>query len=178
MKPLFTQEELKIFFEELWSKFRSGVRSPEGVVYIAVTLIGVAWASWGIPSINNSETSPETLGIYVIGFLIAVALDSAMIAWKHKNSSSSYEIAILTIIGLTSFVMIFLASNFAIRPVDLELKPPQRVGWKPGSMELLGLFLSIAILMSLIVSGIDTGRPSIGPLDNPVSEIADRNANG
>lgn len=176
MTPIFTKEELRRFFEELWTKFRYGVRSPEGMLYTTITLIGVGWASWTIPAINNSELSPETLGIYVIGFLLSVTLDAAMIAWKYKGSNTNYETAILVVVGLGTFILIIASSYFAIKPLNVDLKPPQREDWRWGATPSLLLILMCAIIASLIVSGMDTKPPEIGPLDNPITDLTNRSA--
>lgn len=168
MTPIFSKEERQSYWDELCLKFRSGVRSAEGVVYIVVTLVAVAWASWGIPSINNSETSPETLGIFVIGLLISVMLDALIVAWKHKSLNSSYETAVLVTAGLSSFIMIVFASYFSIKPLNLEVTPHQREGWKEFAMPALLFFLAVSIVLSLIVSGMDSSKLNISAIDSPV----------
>lgn len=174
---IFTREELNLFWFELVSRFRSGVRSPAGFLYVSFTLIGVAWASWGIPWLNRAETSPETLGIYVIGFLITVLLD-ALITWKKKGNDNPYEQAIAAIFLVISLLLVIFSSYLSVKNFKLELNPPREVGaWKRWAQPLLYTCLTCAVIMSLVLSGIDPKVP-IGPLDVPVGDIADRGANG
>lgn len=175
--PIFTREEMSLFLYELKSKFRDGIRSSAGFLYISLTLIGLAWASWGIPSLNYSETSPETLGIYVIGFLISVMLD-AMVTWKKKGSENPYEQAIAVIFMVTSLLLVILASVFSLKTFHLEIVPTKvsewKGEWKTGATAILAFSLCCAISMSLVLTGIDPKLPAIGPLDNPLTDVSDR----
>lgn len=164
-QPLFSPDERRVFFDEMWAKFRNGLRSS-GFLYVAVTAIGVGWASFGIPSINNSEISPETLGIYVIGFLISVMLDSFIVAWRNRTSISTTESNILGVLSVGALLLTCWASYLAIKNIDVALDPPQRDGWKYGATPLLIIILTLAICMSLIVSGMDSAVLKIPAADS------------
>lgn len=170
---IFTNEEISLFFFELKSKFRSGLRSPAGFLYISLTLIGVAWASWGIPSINNSETSPETFGIYVIGFLVTVMLD-AIITWKKKGNDNPYEQAIAGLFIVFSMLLAIGASALSLKSIHIEPDKTRVEAWKYGATPFLFIILICAITMSLVLTGIDPKLPPIGSLDTPVNAIRDR----
>jgi hypothetical protein len=169
----FSSEEIALFRMELASKFWGGMRSPAGVIYIAITLLGVGWASWTIPYLNDSETSPETLGIYVIGFLITVMLDS-IIAWKKSGVGGKYEEAIAGIFMVISLFLIMLSSLFAIK--SFHVTPEKvRVGeWRSWSTSILFLALGVTIYMSLVLAGIDHEQLKIGSADKPIGEVRNR----
>lgn len=171
--PIFTRESIRLFWYELRSKFRGGVRSPAGFIYISLTLIGVAWASWGIPSINNSQTSPETLGIYVIGFLITVMLD-AIITWKKKGNDNYSEQTIAGLFIVLSLLLTIAASVLSLKTVHIGTDNTRIENWKSGATPLLFSILIGAIAMSLVLTGIDPRLPRIGSLDVSVDAVRDR----
>jgi hypothetical protein len=167
-QPIFTRHEIDSFLFELRSKFRSGIRSVTGIFYILMTLVGVGWASWEIPILNNNETSPETLGIYVIGFLVTVGLD-ALLTWKRTGDDNRYEQAIATAFMALSAIFLIVASILSIKTHG---------SWRCSAEPLLGIILIIAIGMSLVLTGFDSSLPPLGPLDVPVDDINDRGTNG
>ena len=170
---IFTREEISLFLFELKSKFRSGVRSPAGALYIALMLIGVAWASWGIPSLNESETTPETFGIYVIGFLVTVMLD-AIVTWKKKGNDNPYEQAIAVIFIVVSLLLVIGASSLSLKTFHMD-PDKTRVGeWKNFATPSLFFVFICAIAMSLVLTGIDPKLPPIGSLDASVDAVCDR----
>jgi len=125
----FTREELVSFRLELQSKFWGGVRSLTGVIYIAFTFVGIGLASLLIPTYNESEISPETFGIYLIGFLITVMLD-AMLAWKKSGVENENEQAIAGIFMMISFLLIICTSLLSVKSFHLE-SDKTRVGeWR------------------------------------------------
>lgn len=169
----FSREEIALFGQELKSKFWGGVRSPTGFLYIALTFIGVGWASWAIPTLNESETSPETLGIYVIGFLITVMLDS-VIAWKKSGVGSEFEQAIAAIFMVISLLLIIGSSIFALKTFSVSSDKVRIGEWKFGSSPLLLVVLIFTILMSLVLTGIDHELLRIGSTDKSIHELQNR----
>lgn len=169
----FSREELVLFRLELQSKFWGGVRSKTGALYIVLTLIGVGWASWVIPSLNESETSPETFGIYVIGFLITVMLD-AIITWKKSGVGNESEEAIAGFFIVVSWLLIIATSFLSLK--SFHIAPNKmRVGeWKSYSTPLLFVVLIITITISLALTGIDHELLKIGSADRPIEELRDR----
>jgi L-asparagine transporter-like permease len=170
--PIFTGEEIALFWFELKSKFRDGVRSPVSILYISLMLTGVAWATWFIPSVNKSETSPETLGVYVIGFLVTVGLD-ALVSWKKNGEEKKYEQAISAVFIVISVVLIICASILSMKTPN-EPNSTELASWKPWASQLLFLIFCVAVFMSLSLSGIDPKIVPIGPLDKSVASIEDR----
>lgn len=169
----FSREELTLFRIELQSKFWGGVRSKTGALYTVLTLIGIGWASWAIPSLNESETSPETFGIYVIGFLITVMLD-AIITWKKSGVGNESEEAIAGFFIAVSLVLIIVTSYLSLKSFHIEPNK-MRVGvWKSYSTPLLFFVLVVTIIISLILTGIDHDLLKIGSVDRDVNALRDR----
>ncbi|MDY0977716.1 hypothetical protein SOM61_22395 [Massilia sp. CFBP9012] len=196
--PIFSKEELGTFIYDLHSKLRAGLRSVTGVLYLVLTLVGVAWASYAIPAINGSDTSAETLGIYVIGVLIAVTLDSFVYLVNQGGSSESNSNG-RVIAGICfgiGFLLIVWASFLSIAvqpeavPNTASLKDTAMASaagvtgtvtavtdqkrWRWGAHAFLILILLIAILMSLILTGIDTGLPKISSIQRDVDALKDK----
>lgn len=171
--PIFTREEIKLFSYELKAKFRSGIRSPIGPLYIFLMLFGIGLTTLGIPIYNESEISPETFGIYVIGFLVTVALD-AMVIWKKTGNDNQNEQAIAVIFIVISSVLIVFSSLLSIKTFHLA-EDKTRVGeWKSYGSCFLSFIFLITIVMFLILTGIDSQVPKIGSLEEPVTAIRDR----
>jgi hypothetical protein len=166
--PIFSNDERKTFFLELSSKFRSGIRSPEGFIYICITFFGVGWASWQIPVWNGSHISPETLGIYVIGFVITVGADSLMI-YKKSGEDSPYETAIGALFMILSGLLFVVASVLSWKRGE---------SWPNGATPGLALILIISIWMTLVLTGFDSKPPKMAAADKPLNEIKDRGTNG
>jgi heme/copper-type cytochrome/quinol oxidase subunit 4 len=169
----FTWEEISSFWLEFKLKFRSGVRSPTGLPYTVFTFAGVAWASYVIPNINHSDISPETYGIYVIGFLVSVMLD-AMIIWKKTKDDNTYEQAIAIFVMVISFLLIILSSFLSVKTFNVELGPQGGGKWKCAAKYFLTIILVCAIAMSLVLTGFDTKPLSVGSLDETLDAIRDR----
>lgn len=170
---IFTREEISLFFFELKSKFRGGVRSPAGPLYISLMLMGVAWASWGIPSINETETSPETFGIYVIGFLVTVMLD-AIVTWKKNGNDNPYEQTIAMVFMVVSVLFIICASFLSVKTFHIELDKTRVGEWKSFATPVLFIVFICTIAMSLVLTGIDPKLPPIGSLDVSMDAVRDR----
>lgn len=169
----FTREECSVFLLELQSKFWGGVRSTTGLIYISFTLIGIGWASWIIPSYNDSEISPETFGIYVIGFLITVMLD-AIVTWKKSGVGNENEQAISGIFMVLSFLLIIGTSWLSVKSFSIDSQKARVGEWKGYSPFLLTIVLIITIAMSLVLTGIDHEFIKVGSVDKPVDEVRDR----
>lgn len=170
---IFTQNDIKLFCFELKSKFRAGIRTPVNILYIFMTLIGVGWASWAIPVFNKSSITPETIGIYVIGFLISVGLD-ALLVWKKTGDDNGYEQAISVLIIIASFVLIIIASILSLKSFSAESTIESEGSWKFGAYVFLPFILILAILMSLVLTGFDTRQLPIGSLDISENSISNR----
>jgi len=170
---IFTREEIKIFLIELKSKFRGGVRSPVGVVYIVFMVISMGWASFGIPFSNESEISPESLGIYVIGFLVTVLLDATVI-WKRTGNDNPTEQTIAGIFMMVSVILISWASYLSIKSFHVEPNKTRVGTWKNFAMPSLFIIFIVSILMSLVLTGLDSQAPEIGSLDTSLNTVRDR----
>lgn len=172
-QPIFTRDEVELFGFELRTKFRDGVRSPDALVYVLLTLIGVGWATYAIPAINSSHISPETLGVYVIGFLVTLCLD-ATFTWKKKNGENKYEQAIAALCMCAALVLIIFVSYFSV--VSSPSEPPSKDAiWKTGAYVVIWLCFIASVLMALVISGFDAGTPPVGPLDISLDAVEDRN---
>jgi cytosine/uracil/thiamine/allantoin permease len=168
-----TLDEIYRFFLALASKFWCGLRSTSGVLYIALTFIGVAWATYGISSLNYSEPSPETLGIYVIGFLVTVLLDS-MVTWKRAGSENKNELAISVCFIVMALLLLIWSAYLSIKTYNVELDPPRAGVWKWGANYLLLFILICTIGMSLVLTGVDSTLPQMGSLAKSTQDVADR----
>ena len=172
-QPFFTQNEIDGFVFEFRAKFRDGVRSADGWLYVFLTLMGVAWATWAIPAFNNSHTSPETFGVYAIGFLVTLLLD-ALLTWKKKGDSNRYEQAIAVVSICTAFTLIVLVSYFSVG-VATQAAPGATPIWKTGAYPVLICSFIASVVMALVLTGFETSPPKVGPLDLSVSAVEDRN---
>ena len=171
--PIFTREEMNQFLFELTSKFHGGIRSPEGVFYISLTIIGGFWASYFIPKLNGSEISPETYGIFTIGFLITVMLD-AIVTFMRKNDNNPYEKAISLISIIFSFILIIVTSYLSLKQFHVSIDKKPTFIWEYVAQYLLVFVLLIAISMSIILTGIESNGPLIGSADRSIDDIKDR----
>ncbi|VTU38504.1 hypothetical protein [Variovorax sp. PBL-E5] len=173
-QPIFTHEEVKLFFYELSAKFRDGVRSPDAFLYVVFTLVGVGWATLAIPKINSSHTSPETVGVYVIGILVTVLLDG-MLTWKSKGGDNKYGHAIAVLCMCVSLLLIVVVSYFSANK-----SPPTAPGgepiWKACSYPVLCASFVLSVLMALVLAGFEAGPPAVGPLDRSLNAVEDGNA--
>ena len=169
-KTHFTLEELNDLWNYTKSRFWDGIRSDTGLIYVAATVLGVGWATWGIPLINGSETSPETLGIYVIGILFTVLLDS-MVLWKKRSPEDGNEFAIGMLGMLFSGAMIIISSRFSVK--FSGIKNEER-NWSDHSYWVLYLIFFISILISIVLTGIDPDKSPIASVDTPISNIKNR----
>lgn len=170
---IFTKSEIKAFKFELNSKFVAGIRSSFGVFYIFVVGAGVALASFYIPAWNGSHISPETLGIYVIGILIAVMADSFILMMKSYRDKKNVEFAIAVLFTLFSLILIFLATLLSTKDSFLDDSKHVLTDWWSWSNEVLGFLLVISVVMSLILTGYDS-TIDIGPLDRAIADVSDR----
>jgi hypothetical protein len=170
---LFTNNELKLFKFEIKSKFRAGIRTPVNILYIFMAIIGIGWASWAIPVINKGSITPETIGIYVISFLITVGLD-ALLIFKKIGDENKIGQTISILIMILSILLIILSSTLSLKsfPEENTIKP---IGtWKCYAYFILPMVLTISILMSIVLKGFDNEELPVGPLDLPPSSLADR----
>ena len=169
----YTLDERKAFYFEFGSKLNAGLHSASAVLYSFLVLAGVAWASFAIPNWNAGETTPETLGIYVIGILITVFADALMILIQGGDHNR-IERAIAVVVAMCAFTVLVIASFFSIRPTQMENSVRVMGEWRPFSDAVLFLLLAIAVAMSLVLTGFDAKLPPNGALDKPVAEVKDR----
>ena len=172
-QPIFTRDEVDFFCSELQKKFRYGVRSADTILYVFITLVGVGWATYAIPAINSSHISPETLGVYVIGFLVTLGLD-ATFTWRKKNEENKYELAIAALCMCIALLLIIVVSYFSVVASPSQT-PLKEAVWKPGSYVVIWICFITSALMALLISGLDGAPPSVGPLDVSIDAVKDGN---
>lgn len=177
-----TKAELSLFWFELSSKFWGGFRTINSLLYLFFTLMGVGIASWGIPVANGSEISPETLGIYVIGFLIAVGLDALYVLISPKAGSGNNSLerviaglftmfaALLTIWAWYLSTTITLPESRAVTGSVHETVKQ----WRFAANYWLSLTLGIGILMSITIAGIDPNSPDFASTSRDLNAITDK----
>lgn len=171
---IITEEDWNLFKIELKSKLRAGIRTPINILYIFMTLIGVGWASWAIPVMNKSSITPETIGIYVIGFLITVGLD-ALLVFKRTGDENRIGQTISVLIMIFSVILIMISSILSLKSYPESSSPDADGVWRCSAYFLLPIFLAFAILMSLVLTGFDTEELHVGPIDLPPTSITNRN---
>lgn len=169
---LYTADERKAFYFEFGSKLSAGLHSASAVLYSFLVLGGVAWASFAIPNWNAGETTPETLGIYVMGILITVFADALMILIKGGDNNR-IEGAIAVAVAILAFTALVAASFFSIRPSKMENSLRMMGEWRAFSNAVLFFLLAFAVTMSLVLTGFDAKLPPNGALDKPVTEVKD-----
>lgn len=167
---IFTRDEIDQFLLKVSSKFRGGIRSSEGIFSIILPIIGGIWASLSIPKINGSEISPETYGIYTIGFLVTVMVDG-IITWKNTRNDNNYEQAIAVLFIIVSAILLLLASYLSIKPFHIDSNKVST--WSIYSTPSLILIFICSITMSIVLTGFESDAP-VGAVDKPVADIKDR----
>lgn len=172
---LFTPAERSAFFLELILKFRAGVRSRSGLLYSVFVFVGVGWASFAIPAWNGSETTPETLGIYVIGILITVIADGLIILIKGSDENR-LEQAIAVAVTIVSIISLVLASVFSTKSSHVEDSARMLEDWRCLANQALVVLLVLATTMSLVLTGFDPKLPPNRALDTPTTDLQDRPA--
>lgn len=199
LPPIWTGEEIASFVLDLHSKFRAGMRNISSIFYTIFTLVGVAWASFAIPSINKSEINPETIGIYVIGVLITVTLDAILYFIDKRDGASSpnNERNIAGLACCLSFLLIIAASilSTAVQPepltsgaaastivatsngaahANISNHAETTKHWRDHAEIFLFLILIISIIISLVLAGIDTDPLKVGSVSRSIDSIADK----
>ena len=137
------------YLRHLWTTLAEAPFTSGTWLYLVIVVVGVAVATWLIPFINSSETSPETLGIYVIGILIAVFAD-ALFLWKKSKDD-----AIAETIAAVSFALCFCVGFLSIKeqlfsPDGLPIKR-----WKPYGEFVLYLILVLSIFMWAMINVVE-----------------------
>jgi len=171
---IFTESERRTFKIALKSKFRTGVRTPINILYIFMTLIGVGWATWAIPVLNKASITPETIGIYIIGFLITVWLDALLIL-KKTADDNKVEQTISVLIMIFSTLLIIASSILSLKSFPENSNLESEGSWKCYAYYIFPIILIVAILMSVVLTGFDAEKLHVGPLDMPENSIANRN---
>lgn len=192
----------KYFWYELSHKFLNGAIADSGLFYIFFTAVGVGLASYLIPITNGSEISPETLGIYVIGFLVSAGLDALMELMKVTDSGNHnrYGRAIAKwILVLTTLLLLWawylslhvpaesaVVANAAATQSEavgtgthansahqISAHSPFKI-WRTGATEFLFIILLLGLAMSLILAGDGPEQPAFGSLNRDPNDIADK----
>ena len=137
------------YFRHLGETLVAAPVTPGTWLYLAIVLVGVAAATGVITAINASETSPETLGVYVIGILIAVFAD-ALFLWKKSKDDVIAETIIIV-----SFVLSFVVGFLSVK--EQFHAPDGAIGkrWRPYGEVILYLILLIAILMWAMINVVE-----------------------
>lgn len=169
---IYTDAEWRSFFSGCVAKFRAGMHSASGILYSVLVLVGVAWASFAIPNLNAGETTPETLGIYVIGILVTVFADALMI-YARGGDQNRLEQAIAVAVMSIALILLVIASFFSVKSSHFENSIKVLNGWRCMSNPVLFLLLAISIALSLLLTGFDPELPN-GALDTPIDAVQDR----
>jgi CDP-diglyceride synthetase len=140
---------LKIYFSRLGSALSEAPFSAGTWIYSAIVFVGIAAASWFIPFINSADTSAETLGIYVIGILIAVFADSLFL-WKNSTHDDIAETIIVT-----SFLLCLLVGYFSVKVPFINSEGETVKRFRSYSEFFIFLILIISILMWAMINAVD-----------------------
>lgn len=174
-RPLFTSNEWKGFWDEIWSKFVDGIRATGAKLSLVITACGIAAVTWGLPHLNRSDTSPETLGIYVLGFIIPLFCEAFLLV-KDENRSFDGAVAEWTCIFL--FVLWTLAFWLSLKtnfPQPATDAPHSKSEWRWGASGFLLFLLVLSLFFSFVVTGFDQKKaPKIPVLDEKPQELHDR----
>ena len=131
-------------------------------LYLAIVVVGVAFATWAIPAMNSSETSAETLGIYVIGILIAVFADSLFLWKKSKDDVIAETVAVV------SFLLCLLAGFLSVKE---QLHSPEGLTskrWRPYGEIALYAILTLSIFMWAMINVVEP-RLDIAATQDPAN---------
>lgn len=150
------------YAKHLWTTLAEAPFTSGTWLYLVIVVVGVAVATWLVPSINASETSPETLGIYVIGILIAVFAD-ALFLWKKAKDD-----VIAETIAAVSFVLCFVVGFLSLKeqfhaPGALPIKR-----WRPYGEAALYVILAVSILMWSMINVVEP-RLDIAATQDPAN---------
>jgi len=127
-------------------------------IYLVIILVGGGAATWLIPFINSSETSAETLGIYVIGILIAVFAD-ALFLWKKSKDDILAETIIVASIILSLAVGILSIKEQFHTPTGIDKR------WRPYSEIFIFFILLISIFLWAMLNVVEP-KLTIGAIDS------------
>lgn len=150
------------YVKHLGSTLREAPFTGGTWLYLAIVLAGGAAATWFIPSINSSETSAETFGIYVIGILIAVFAD-ALFLWKKSKDDVIAETIIVV-----SFVLSLVVGFLSVKE---QFHTPEGVPgkrWRSYGELCIFLILLISILMWAMINVVEP-RLNIAATDKPAN---------
>jgi TRAP-type mannitol/chloroaromatic compound transport system permease large subunit len=73
-------------------------------------------------------------------------------------------------------LLLVAASMLSLKSFDAGVDPTKP--WARGATTFLCLIFISSTIMSLVLTGIDPDQLTIGPLDNSLNNINDRNPNG
>lgn len=141
----------------MWRTCLQGLFSGSGLLYLALTVGGVGWATYFVPTINDSEISPETLGIYVTGLIVTLFAE-ALFTWK-KGKEDSVAITVM----VASLILGVVAMHFSTKGMIISAAGVAEKTWKPSAQLVLFVVLLFAILFWLALNAVDP------KLDTPVT---------
>lgn len=123
-------------------------------------LAGVAAPTWIVPTWNGSETTPETLGLYVVGIALSVFAD-ALIKWKRGDNDQVTE----TILVVSFILGFFVLYNSVKGSTRNDEGMPVR-DWRPFAELCLYICLFFYTAMWAMLIAVDP------PFRNPAVEGA------
>jgi len=127
---------LNSFALEVWRVAQEAPFANGVWLYFVLVFVGVGWATFVISFYNKSDVTPETLGTFSLGILIAVFAD-AMFAWKKGlNDRVAQAVMVLSLL-LTIWASYLSVKNYT----DVDGKAV----WKFGAESLLWLVLLLAV---------------------------------
>ena len=161
-----------IMWREVKTRVRRGIQAWPNLLYLALVLMGAAFATWGIPSFNReNDQGLDVLGIFVIGVLIPLFADALILIVKKEaveQAIAGYTM-ILTIF-LFGFALVFSLKTF---PSGHASTSSEDGHWKCFALPVLWITLAIALLANLALSGIDP-KLGLGPLQKEISTLSDQ----
>jgi hypothetical protein len=140
---------VKSYFKHVWATFIEVPFTAGAWFYFVIVGLGVAAATWTIPSINGSETHAETLGIYVIGILVSVFADALFLWKKSKDDVIAESIAIVSCFLVVGAAYLSVKEDFYIAGGT----PSKR--WRHYAEFWLYLILMLSILMWAMINVVE-----------------------
>jgi vacuolar-type H+-ATPase subunit I/STV1 len=148
----------------MWATCIQGLFSGPGMLYMALVVVTCGWATYYLPTINGTHTSPETLGVYVISLLVTLFAE-ALFTWK-KGVEDRVALTIMVLSVVLGIVAMFLSS---------KVTSAQGVrDWLPFAQGALIAVLVFTLVLWLALNAVDpklpnpvtTKRPSTASFDS------------
>ena len=166
-------DDIRLYFKTLWSILKAAPTTDGTLLYLAIIVVGCGAVTWLIPEANESERSPETLGVFVIGILITVFAE-AMFLWK-KGNSKTHNYVSQTAMGAT-FLLAFFAYYLSVKHVKHVQEGKNVEGpsaapikdWVNYSVPTLWAILILAILLWAMISAADPRFKNVSTEQSPI----------